>query len=393
MRSATMWMALVLAAFGAVPAAAQNVHAVAPGKRIYAVNRVSGQLAYYDFTAAAGATVGYVRHAGVTLTGIDAAVYFPRFTNLYAIWTSPADGRHKLVYININSAEARVVADDLEGGRFTGAATAPIANKPYGVFVIQQAKIKPPATISGSVNINPNNNDDNQFQLITDDGTVFTRDHLHQESPVNGSGTFYEGGATFVHVKPKGNGNQNGLIIDGETVTLQNSNTYDFSGTMQVRVYNDHIHNSRAMGHWWIQIISGAVIVNNDVQVLSPNRLALLDQTTGVVTELMPLEREYQCLATPDGITFYTTHDNDLYMIDTATQTETYIGQLPLDDPSGLSFIDGSLVAYDAENGELCTVQEDSASRVGNAVNPGLGEAGVVVFAPAGQSIHELAYD
>jgi hypothetical protein len=109
--------------------------------------------------------------------------------------------------------------------------------------------------LGGEVSINPNNSSDNEFTLTKADGIVFTRDDL-KNGTVDSSGTYYAGQARNFRVKPKGNGNQNGLLVNGSPYPMLNANTYLISGLMgqnlTVRVYNDHFKNGKAMGHWWI---------------------------------------------------------------------------------------------------------------------------------------------
>lgn len=105
-------------------------------------------------------------------------------------------------------------------------------------------------TISGSLNINPNNSADNEFYLIKTDGSVLTRDSLHSELPD------YSGAAAWVHVRPKGNGNQNTMTVNGSTYSLQNNKFYDFGSVdMTVNLYNDNRDGfGYAMGQWYIGI-------------------------------------------------------------------------------------------------------------------------------------------
>jgi hypothetical protein len=106
--------------------------------------------------------------------------------------------------------------------------------------------------IDGWVNINPNNSSDNEFSVETPGGTI-NRDDLTQDS------AGYYGPATLVHVKPKGNGNQNNLTMNGELFTLFNSSTYDIAADdMTVWIKNDKINpQGKAIGKWWIWISSG----------------------------------------------------------------------------------------------------------------------------------------
>lgn len=105
--------------------------------------------------------------------------------------------------------------------------------------------------IVGVININPNNNPWREFTLVLPGGSRITQDDLTRDY------AGYEGEALSVHVKPKGNGNQNGLLVDGEAYSLDNAKTYDITAShgMIVRLYNDRFDvNGRAMGRWWIAI-------------------------------------------------------------------------------------------------------------------------------------------
>lgn len=106
--------------------------------------------------------------------------------------------------------------------------------------------------LEGIVNLNPRNNDDFQFRLEKPDGSVITRDDLLAS---NGD-LDYTGPATRILFCPKGNGNQNGLSVDGEAYPLQNGTLYTItSANMTVHLYNDRAgRQGRAMGKWWLDI-------------------------------------------------------------------------------------------------------------------------------------------
>lgn len=104
--------------------------------------------------------------------------------------------------------------------------------------------------ITGEINLNPNNSPHNEFMMTLPDGSTVTRDDLdiHFEG--------YEGDCVRVYFMPKGNGNQNGLVIDGEEYSLQNGSQYTMEAPiMQVRLYNDKVKNGKAMGHWWLEVV------------------------------------------------------------------------------------------------------------------------------------------
>jgi type II secretory pathway pseudopilin PulG len=112
--------------------------------------------------------------------------------------------------------------------------------------------------ISGAININPNNSPNNEFTLTTPSGTI-TRDTLAA------SYEGYTGEASMVRVKPKGNGNQNGLIVNGAPYSLANSTTYTIqANSMTVNVYNDKVKNGKAMGKWWINITATDATIKSE---------------------------------------------------------------------------------------------------------------------------------
>lgn len=117
--------------------------------------------------------------------------------------------------------------------------------------------------VGGSININPNNNPSMEFTLTLPDGYEITRDDLHSDNPQHHGGEGfhpdyleYTGPAVSVRVKPKGNGNQNGLTVDGRPYSLENKNLYVItSDDMRVCLYNDKRNRrGKAMGKWWIDI-------------------------------------------------------------------------------------------------------------------------------------------
>ncbi|MFA7236474.1 MAG: hypothetical protein WC058_06395 [Phycisphaeraceae bacterium] len=376
---------------GAAMVRAQSIDDAVRGQSVLGINQTTGDLVKYDFDANNLTDIGIVQSSTSTMTGIQAAIYFPTFQNIHALWTSPTDNKNKLIHINVADAQATVIAEDVEGGRFTGAAALNNATHPYAFFAMQAAKIKPPSTISGLININPGNSSHNEFTCTKSDGATFSRDDLASNAPpLDSSGTYCRGDATLVHVKPKGNGNQNGLAIDGQPYALQNSNTYNFAGSMQIRVYNDKVSGGKAMGHWWIAIVSGTVTINDQVQVLTPNRITQVDQKTGTVTEIMPLSRTYTGLATSDGVIFHAMHEGDLYRIDTTLQTETNVGDPALGTPAGMAFVGAYLVVYDQSR--RCAVVVDPATGHSVAVVPGLGAGSLfpIMFAPTPQVVTQV---
>ena len=113
-------------------------------------------------------------------------------------------------------------------------------------------------SVGGAININPNNSPQNEFFIKLPDGSEINRDDLVQDY------AGYNGPATIVHVKPKGNGNQNDLLINGNEYAVENKSTYEIlCPTMVVNIYNDNVNpQGKAVGKWWIAIAAtGATVV------------------------------------------------------------------------------------------------------------------------------------
>ena len=184
----------------------------------------------------------------------------------------------------------------------------------------------------------------------------------------------------MIRLKPKGNGNQNSLMVDGEPFPLRNSNTYVFNGQMKVKVYNDHIDsNGKAMGHWWIQITSGTIIWDDDVTV--PNRLVAVDHRSGVVTEIMALDRGYDSLASRDGSVFYATCGDELYRIDAIGETETLVGSTANPEMLGLEFCASTLWGFEIIRDSFVSLDAASGAVLGSG-SLSTADLGTIVFVP-----------
>ena len=138
------------------------------------------------------------------------------------------------------------------------------------IFLPANVSVPPSAesdcySLGGKINLNPNNSPDNEFLLNKPDGTQISRDDLHMVSPVDASGMYYAGKATDFWVKPKGADAQRDFSVDGTAFDLENKNLYHVYGEfMKVKIWNDHMKNGKAMGHWWIEVSSpcGGVTVS-----------------------------------------------------------------------------------------------------------------------------------
>jgi hypothetical protein len=108
--------------------------------------------------------------------------------------------------------------------------------------------------IGGSININPNNSD-NEFVLTLSSGVTITRDNLQ-----NGTVTGFQGTVASIHVKPKGNQNQNSLTVNGSPYSIDNSTTYDITATdMAVNLYQD----GNGQGLWYVEITASDAHIGN----------------------------------------------------------------------------------------------------------------------------------
>jgi Flp pilus assembly protein TadG len=112
------------------------------------------------------------------------------------------------------------------------------------------------SSASGMININPGNNKQFEFYMELPDGSFITRDDLHADRT-----TEYTGKVTKIWLKPKGNANQNSLIVDGQPYDLKNARVYSISSDdLSLHLYND---NEQGMGKWWLGDISG-----NNVKII-----------------------------------------------------------------------------------------------------------------------------
>lgn len=210
----------------AATAVAETIDPVYTQMALYGISRDDGTLKRYGFNDNALSTVGVVADAsGQAFTGIQAAAYIRGHLNMLAFWTDPADGRAKIVYVNLKTGLGTVVGSDLGDGSVGGATvvdTGLNGKNRWAVYVVHHVEqiACQHVSLGGKININPNNSPQNEFTLnyVDSQGNehVITRDDLHQNSPINGDGTFYQGSAYRVRVKPKGNGNQNDLTVNGE---------------------------------------------------------------------------------------------------------------------------------------------------------------------------------
>lgn len=245
-------LALAIAVTAVV--AANEIDSYYQSCSMFGINRATGQLKKFNFATNELTTIGTVKDAqNHTMLGIDASAYIPGHNNIIAFHKGSDEAETRMVYINTQTGKATPVGSALGLGSVTGAV----------------ASTNGTASVAGLINLNPNNSPNNEFTMITTNGVPYTRDNLHQNSQIDEHGVFYEGDVHFTKFKPKGNGNQNGMSVNGSTYTLDNGNLYSLVGTMNVKLYNDSVNgNGKAMGKWWLQIHSGTcfVLENGNMQ-------------------------------------------------------------------------------------------------------------------------------
>ena len=185
--------------------------------------------------------------------GVDSAIQLSAAdTDIIEVASHPG-----LVFLRNGTAHLDVVAgasaDTLttstESGevRVVGRRTASAARE------TEEEDDSPSALLSGRVNINPTNDTDFRFRLRQPDGSMITRTDLVESNRQ----LEYEGPVTWVLFRPRGNGNQNSLTLNGEVYPLQNERLYVLVGAdLTLHLYNDKkLQKGNAMGRWWLDSI------------------------------------------------------------------------------------------------------------------------------------------
>lgn len=113
-------------------------------------------------------------------------------------------------------------------------------------------------TAEGTCNINPSNSADMEFTLTKPGGTQILRDDLlYSRNTLK-----YTGECSYIRFRPKGNSNDNYILVNGARYEVENGRLYEFRGSMEVHLYNDKYgSNGAAMGHWWLGLSAEAVTV------------------------------------------------------------------------------------------------------------------------------------
>jgi hypothetical protein len=158
-------------------------------------------------------------------------------------------------YTSLNGGESTVI-DATFGVQETADAESGLDRFLVKAYLSNAADGQGEHAVSGTINLNPNNNDDYEFVLVVDGGAVISRDTLEDSTPPvpgQSSGyTFpgYSGGASYISFMPKGNGNQNSLSVDGQAYDLQNGTRYVIMGDPMTV----NLHQTQGNGHWYIDV-------------------------------------------------------------------------------------------------------------------------------------------
>ena len=191
---------------------------------------------------------------GVVTIAENEAIYLWDFNPLHTNYG--IDYQDLLILATAVAAEYECEGDTEDDG---GEGDDPPQTDPHPVLALSMVENSSDGggvQVAGRVNLNPSNNDDFEFRLEKPDGSVITRDDLLASR----GDLDYTGTATLIRFRPKGNGNQNALTIDGVSYRLRNGTLYTLTApTMTVHVYNDHnAGNGAAMGRWWLEVVSAA---------------------------------------------------------------------------------------------------------------------------------------
>jgi len=168
----------------------------------------------------------------------------------------------KAFYVAEGGAE-RAVAYVRNGGVVPTNLTGAIGNGTYAAYVLATPDTTGNGgnnTVSGQININPNNSPNNEFLLVTTDGQTYDRDSLQNQSLQD-----YTGNATLIRVKPKGNSDQT-ITLNGASYTLDRNTAYNFTGdSIPIVLFNDSRNtNGLAMGQWQLTVNGSGISFGDD---------------------------------------------------------------------------------------------------------------------------------
>jgi len=125
------------------------------------------------------------------------------------------------------------------------------------------------------------------------------------------------------------------------------------------------------------------------------SRLIKVNHKTGGYSLLMQLQNEYDSLATSDGLKFFASGDDQLYLIDVVAQTETVIGTMPAGSVKSLEAVGTTLMAFESTGDKLVPVSSSTGDSLGTPASLGMADLGSVIFMPveSDPGLKAAAYD
>jgi len=405
---------------------ASQVHADTDGKVLYGIDRDNASLIRYDFGSHSLSTVGTVRSDDVSaLTDMDAAAHIPGHQNIYGFWTDPDEGLVHLVYINAETAAATIIGDDLDHGKVTGATAAQVS------YIVDD---------HDDHDDDGDDDDDHGDHDDDDHGHGNDDDGVDDDNPGNSDGVNENGMGHGTHDDDHGDHDDDDDDDHGDhddddhesssldaglgwsvfaVQTLEDEDSDDDHGD-----HDDHGHGNdddgvdddnpgnsdgvddHGMGHG---AHDGDGVDDHgdhddedhpcddeddgdgddeddcggDLDIETGYRLIQVDHHSGDTTELMSLTREYDGLATTDGVTFFATSGTDLYRIDPTDGTETLVDATGLDLMFGLAFADATLMGYENVNDHLVPIDLSTGAPLGSPMNLGTSDLGTIIFIDA----------
>lgn len=442
--------AMLTAGVGLADAVAAESPSLAPFGA-YGIDRENARLVLYTFdedNQGVHLPVGVLEDGDQPLVGIEGSTHVPdHATMLHAFWT---DGQGQTHLLNVVPSEAESDSGYLvgakhaiEGGKVTGAASFFTDDgQATRSFILQQESTIPTYEIDGRININPNNAEHMRFEFervdadgqtlvsidraqlndrewreahgeVTDDGGLVVFDDVVGEGSVHD----HESHKSMIQVRPKGEQTQDEIEIvsdTGETFELHNSNTYNLTGHLRVKLYNDHYNakNGMAMGKWWLELKGTAEFEQSEVGTI--NRIAELEVNQGEpeVVEAAVLNQETLAhlsleqdqliglggrLDAEGGIELFVAEGHEVYRVRPVESEGSFDADNPVIEPvltldadhnlEALDFAGAQLVGYDAsDSGRFLVLNleadEDADPVLMSTNKPGPDDLGTVTFMP-----------
>ena len=220
--------------------------------------------------------------------------------------------------------------------------------------------------INGNIMINPGNNDTFIFELVKPDDSVITREDLLSATTadLDSNGTYFQGTAKSVRIKPRGNGAQQGLTVDGQGKTLKNNTTYTFEATnMTVRIYNTAAQGSTET---IADSFNTASYSNNDGTQNFTSSWYPDDGATGGTRRVTDGELRIDNQDGGDAFDEYKRRDFDLSGATTATLTIDYSGVKVNDDTDNAVQADQFYIAVSDSGTDDCLVTLGTPTIIGS---------------------------